>query len=112
MHTYIMSLSHTHSITLTHTYKYTRTHTHTPPTEERHGCCWKAFHTDPQGSWYKPHKAGPVSAILLVVGWILFIVLCGWVVALAMILVFILIGFAYVFNFICTGRCQIEEDDR
>jgi hypothetical protein len=86
--------------------------TTTAPEEERpHGCCWKVFHTDPGGAWYKPHKAGPVTAIFLIFGWILFLILCGWIVALAMILVFILIGFAYVFNFICTGRCQIEEDD-
>jgi hypothetical protein len=81
-----------------------------PAAEEHHGCCWKAFHTDPQGSWYKPHKAGPITAFFLIIGWILFIIFFGWIVALALILVFVLIVFAYILNFICTGRCQIEED--
>ena len=85
---------------------------HPPLSEERnHGCCWKAFHTDPQGAWYKPHKAGLITGFILVIGWILFIVFFGWIVALALILVFILIIFAYILNFICTGRCKIEEDE-
>lgn len=81
------------------------------PEERNHGCCWKAFHTDPQGAWYKPHKAGLITGFILVIGWILFIVFFGWIVALALILVFILIIFAYILNFICTGRCKIEEDE-
>eukprot|EP00731_Ephydatia_muelleri_P017806 Em0010g904a len=76
-----------------------------------HSCCWKTFHTDPEGAWYKPHKAGIVTAIFLVLGWIVFLALFGWIIALALILVFILVMCAYLLNFICTGRCQIEEDD-
>ena len=79
--------------------------------EEHHNCCWKAFHTDPNGAWYKPHKAGPITGFFLVIGWILFIIFFGWIVALALVLVFILVIFAYILNFICTGRCQIDEDE-
>ena len=75
-----------------------------------HGCCWKAFHTDPAGAWYKPHKAGCVTGALLVLGWIVFLVLFGWIIALALILVFVLVIFAYILNFFCTGRCEIDED--
>ena len=82
------------------------------PTDQRNrGCCWKAFHTDINGKWWKPHKAGPVMAVLLVIGWILFIVLFGWIVLMALILVAILICFSYCCNFICTGKCQPEEED-
>ena len=65
---------------------------------------------NPDGAWYLPHKAGPVTAVLLVIGWILFLLVFGWIVALALVLVFILIVFAYILNFICTGRCEIDED--
>ena len=75
------------------------------------GCCWNACHTDPAGHWYKPHKAGPVMAILLIIGWILFLVLFGWVVALALILILVLVMCAYTLNFICTGRCSIDDED-
>ena len=83
---------------------------HTVPPEQR-GCCWKAFHTDINGKWWKPHKAGPITAILLVIGWILFIVLFGWIVLMALILVAILICFSYCCNFICTGKCQIDDEE-
>ena len=49
-------------------------------------------------------------AILLTIGWIIFLVFFGWIVGLALILVFILVMFAYCVNFICTGRCQVEEE--
>ena len=78
----------------------------TPP---RHGCCWKAFHTDADGKWYKPHKAGPITACLLVVGWVLFLVLFGWIVGLALLLVLLLLACACLYNYICTGRCEVEE---
>ena len=75
-----------------------------------HDCCWKAFHTDVNGRWYKPHKAGPVMAGLLVVGWILFLVFFGWVVGLALLLVLLLTLCACFVNFLCTGKCQVEDD--
>ena len=75
------------------------------------GCCWKACHTDPAGHWYKPHKAGPIMAVLLFIGWILFLVLFGWVVALALILILVLVMCAYTLNFICTGRCSIDNEE-
>ena len=78
---------------------------------EQRGCCWKTFHTDVNGKWWKPHKAGPITAILLVIGWILFIVFFGWIVLMALILVAILICFSYCCNFICTGKCQIEDEE-
>ena len=89
---------------------YGHTHTHTLDERER-GCCWKAFHTDVHGKWWKPHKAGPVTAILLVMGWILFVVFFGWIVLMALVLVAILIGFSYCCNFICTGKCQLDEEE-
>jgi len=52
-----------------------------------------------------------VTAVVLVIGWIVFLLLFGWIIALALVLVFILVVFAYILNFICTGRCQIEEED-
>ena len=76
-----------------------------------HGCCWKLFHTDPAGRWYKPHKAGPITAVLLIIGWILFLICFGWIIALALILVAVLVLCAYCLNFICTGRCSIDDDD-
>ena len=76
-----------------------------------HGCCWKTFHTDVNGKWYKPHKAGPVTGCLLVIGWILFLLLFGWIVGLALLLVLILIGCAGLYNFICTGRCAVMEEE-
>lgn len=76
-----------------------------------HGCCWKAFHTDVNGKWYKPHKAGPVTGCVLLIGWILFLVFFGWVVGLALLLVLLLTACACFVNFICTGKCQVEEDE-
>ena len=80
------------------------------PEPVRHGGCWKLFHTDPGGQWYMPHKAGPITAFFLVLGWIIFLVLFGWIIGMALVLVFILVVFAYVLNFVCTGRCEIEEE--
>lgn len=80
-----------------------------PPSETRHGCCWKAFHTDVNGKWYKPHKAGPITGCLLVLGWIIFLVLFGWIVGLALLIVLLLICCAAFYNFICTGRCAVDE---
>ena len=82
-----------------------------PSVDVHHGSCWRLFHTNPDGPWYFPHKAGPVTAVFLVIGWILFLVLLGWIVALALVLVFVLIVFAYILNFICTGRCEINEEE-
>lgn len=82
-----------------------------PAPQGNHGCCWKAFHTDVNGKWYKPHKAGPVAGCLLVVGWVLFLVLFGWIVGLALLLVLLMIGCASLYNFICTGRCAVEEEE-
>lgn len=79
--------------------------------DQNHGCCWKTWHTDPQGKWYKPHKAGYLTSIVLVIGWIFFILLFGWIVLLALILVGILVSCAYLLNFICTGRCSIDDED-
>ena len=98
---------HTHTI---YNHTHTHTHTHTVPPEQR-SCCWKAFHTDVNGKWWKPHKAGPVTAVLLVIGWILFVVFLGWIVLMALILVAILICFSYCCNFICTGKCQIDDEE-
>ena len=112
LHTHTHAHTHAHTHKHTHTHACTHTHTHTDGAGHDYsqkGCCWKAFHTDVNGKWYKPHKAGPVTAILLVIGWILFLVLFGWIVGLALILVVILICFAYIFNFMCTGRCKVEE---
>ena len=50
-------------------------------------------------------------AVFLVVGWIFFLLIFGWIVLLALILVGILVLCAYVLNFICTGRCSIDDDD-
>lgn len=82
-----------------------------PLIDADHGCLWRSCHTDPGGHWYKPHKAGPCMAVLLVMGWIIFLLIFGWIVLLALILVGILVLCAYVLNFICTGRCSIDDDD-
>lgn len=76
-----------------------------------HGCCWKAFHTDVNGKWYKPHKAGLVTGCLLLVGWVFFLVLFGWIVGLALLLVLCLILCACLYNYICTGRCEATEEE-
>ena len=77
--------------------------------QRKRGCCWKTFHTDVNGKWYKPHKAGPVTGFLLVVGWILFLVFFGWIVGLALLLVLMMVACASLYNFICTGKCAVEE---
>ncbi len=82
-----------------------------PAAEQHHGCCWKAFHTDVNGKWYKPHKAGPITGFLLLIGWIIFLVLFGWIVGLAMLLVLLLILCACCANYICTGRCEVSEGE-
>ena len=115
-HTHTLPHTHMHTHTPSHTHTCTHTHppthTHTGPENySQKGCCWKAFHTDVNGKWWKPHKAGPITAFFLVIGWILFLVLFGWIVGLALILVAVLICFAYIFNFMCTGRCRVEEAD-
>jgi hypothetical protein len=79
--------------------------------EQQTGFWWKACHTDIDGHWYKPHKAGPCMALLLVVGWIVFLLLFGWIIALALVLVGLLVLCAYGLNFACTGRCSIDDDD-
>lgn len=91
----------------------TCTHTHAliPVGYANRGCCWKLWHTDPAGKWYKPHKAGPCTAMLLIIGWIWFLLLFGWIILLALFLVGILVSCAYLLNFICTGRCSIDDDD-
>lgn len=76
-----------------------------------HDCCWKAFHTDVNGKWFMPHKAGPITGCLLVIGWIIFLILFGWMVALALLLVLFLTLCACFVNFICTGNCRVDEDD-
>ncbi|XP_003382854.2 PREDICTED: uncharacterized protein LOC100634091 [Amphimedon queenslandica] len=82
-----------------------------PESEVHHGCCWRLCHTDPRGQWYKPHKAGPCMAVVLVIGWFFFLLLFGWIIALALLLVGILVMCAYTLNFVCTGRCTIDDDD-
>lgn len=100
--------SHTHTHTLLLYFSVPLPHTASP---EPRGCCWKAFHTDINGKWWKPHKAGPITATILVIGWIIFIVFFGWIVLMALILVAILICFSYCCNFICTGKCQIDDEE-
>ena len=77
----------------------------------RTGCCYHLWHTDPDGSWYKPHKAGFLTAILLLLGWLVFLILFGWIILIALILVTILIVFAATINFLCTGRCELGDSD-
>lgn len=50
-------------------------------------------------------------AILLIIGWFFFLLLFGWIVALALLLVGVLVVCAYALNFMCTGRCSIDDDD-
>jgi len=69
------------------------------------------WHTDPDGSWYKPHKAGCLTAILLLLGWLIFLTLFGWIIVIALVLVTILIVFAATINFFCTGQCELGDND-
>lgn len=50
-------------------------------------------------------------ACLLIVGWILFLVFFGWVVGLALLLVLLLTLCACCINFMCTGKCQVEDSN-
>ena len=52
-------------------------------------------------------------AILFFIGWILFLVLFGWVVALALIpkIILVLVMCAYTLNFICMIRCSIHINE-
>ena len=75
------------------------------------GCCYRVWHTDPDGSWYKPHKAGYLTAFLLILGWLFFLLLFGWIILIALVLVTILILFAATINFVCTGKCELGDND-
>lgn len=50
-------------------------------------------------------------AVLLFLAWFLFLLFFGWVVALALLLILILVMCAYALNFLCTGRCSIDDDE-
>jgi hypothetical protein len=69
------------------------------------GCFHRLCHCDPAGHWWKPHKAGPCMAVLLVIGWILFLLFFGWAVAIFMLFGLLLLGIMYLVNFICTCSC-------
>ena len=45
------------------------------------------------------------------IGWVIFLVLFGWLFALAIILVLGLVLCACLINFIATGRCDVMEDE-
>ena len=110
LHTPLSPITLTHSTLTHHPHTF---HSHplpspnplSPVTLTEPGCFHRLCHCDPAGHWWKPHKAGPCMAVLLVIGWILFLLFFGWAVAIFMLFGLLLLGIMYLVNFICTCSC-------